>query len=80
MAGGSCAPPGVLWPARDVLTVPPTTSQYGLPFPATPADYSSRPENFQCLQDCRRAVCDALGLEEAAVELRWEMRRRRRCF
>ncbi|KAI3436435.1 hypothetical protein D9Q98_005852 [Chlorella vulgaris] len=32
-------------------------------------DYSSRPENFQCLQDCRRAVCDALGLEEAAVEL-----------
>ncbi|KAI7835585.1 hypothetical protein COHA_010507 [Chlorella ohadii] len=32
-------------------------------------DYSSRPENFQCLSDCRKAVCEALGLAEADVEL-----------
>ena len=36
----------------------------------TPADYSSRPENFQCLRDCRQAVCSALGLQEDDVELR----------
>ncbi|PRW55987.1 proline synthase co-transcribed bacterial-like protein -like [Chlorella sorokiniana] len=32
-------------------------------------DYSSRPENFQCLAECRSAVCEALGLPEAEVEL-----------
>lgn len=34
------------------------------------ADYSSRPENFQCLSDCRKAVAEALGLPEAELELR----------
>lgn len=33
-------------------------------------DYSSRPENFQCLSSCRAAVCEALGLPEGEVELR----------
>lgn len=33
------------------------------------ADYSSRPENFQLLAECRLEVCQALGLDEAAVEL-----------
>ncbi|GAB4820898.1 hypothetical protein N2152v2_007944 [Parachlorella kessleri] len=32
-------------------------------------DYSSRPENFSCLADCRTAVCEALELQEAEVEL-----------
>ncbi|KAL4457402.1 hypothetical protein ABPG75_012267 [Micractinium tetrahymenae] len=32
-------------------------------------DYSSRPENFQCLSDCRKAVAEALGLPEAELEL-----------
>ncbi|KAL4441034.1 hypothetical protein ABPG77_010465 [Micractinium sp. CCAP 211/92] len=32
-------------------------------------DYSSRPENFACLSDCRKAVAEALGLPEAELEL-----------
>jgi hypothetical protein len=32
-------------------------------------DYSSRPENFVCLQQCRAAVAAALGLAEAQLEL-----------
>ncbi|KAK9902621.1 hypothetical protein WJX75_000378 [Coccomyxa subellipsoidea] len=32
-------------------------------------DYSSRPENFQCLEACREEVCKALGLCAADVEL-----------
>lgn len=48
----------------DVLPVPPTVPS---------ADYSSRPENFHCLADCRRAVCEALGLQEDEVELRWAL-------
>ncbi|EFN58933.1 hypothetical protein CHLNCDRAFT_48564 [Chlorella variabilis] len=32
-------------------------------------DYTSRPENFRCLADCRRAVCAALGLQEGDLEL-----------
>lgn len=38
--------------------------------PPRAADYSSRPENFQCLCDCRKAVADSLGLPEAELELR----------
>ena len=32
-------------------------------------DYSSRPENFTCLADCRRQVAAALGLQEGELEL-----------
>jgi len=32
-------------------------------------DYTSRPENFQCLQDCRAKVAAALGVEEETLEL-----------
>jgi PLP dependent protein len=32
-------------------------------------DYTSRPENFQALQDCRQAVCAELGCAEESVEL-----------
>eukprot|EP00873_Tetraselmis_striata_P038287 jgi/Tetstr1/458551/TSEL_044954.t1 len=32
-------------------------------------DYTSRPENFECLQKCRSAVCEALSLQEDEVEL-----------
>lgn len=38
-----------------------------LPLLHPPADYSSRPENFQCLSECRREVCAALGLAESEV-------------
>lgn len=37
--------------------------------PAPRADYSSRPENFECLSTCRAEVCAALGLPEGEVEL-----------
>eukprot|EP00667_Euglena_gracilis_P012121 EG_transcript_12425 len=33
------------------------------------ADYECVAANFQCLHDCRRRVCAALGLPEAALEL-----------
>eukprot|EP00270_Netrium_digitus_P005169 TRINITY_DN1672_c0_g2_i1.p1 TRINITY_DN1672_c0_g2~~TRINITY_DN1672_c0_g2_i1.p1 ORF type:complete len:233 (+),score=71.64 TRINITY_DN1672_c0_g2_i1:221-919(+) len=32
-------------------------------------DYSSRPENFQMLQECREDVCKSLGLNRDEVEL-----------
>ncbi|CAL8466466.1 g6002 [Coccomyxa elongata] len=32
-------------------------------------DYSSRPENFQCLEACREEVCKELGLATEDVEL-----------
>ena len=32
-------------------------------------DYTSRPENFECLRKCREEVCAALGLDVNAVEL-----------
>lgn len=32
-------------------------------------DYSSRPENFKCLMNCRREVALALGLQENHLEL-----------
>lgn len=32
-------------------------------------DYSSRPENFSCLSDCRKEVCQALNLNESDMEL-----------
>lgn len=32
-------------------------------------DYSSRPENFACLADCRKQVADSLGLKESDLEL-----------
>jgi uncharacterized pyridoxal phosphate-containing UPF0001 family protein len=32
-------------------------------------DYSSRPENFSCLSDCRAAVAAALGVPEDGLEL-----------
>jgi PLP dependent protein len=32
-------------------------------------DYSSRPENFECLTECRKRVCEALGLNEDKLEL-----------
>jgi len=32
-------------------------------------DYTSRPENFQCLQQCRREVAAAIGVDEADLEL-----------
>lgn len=34
-----------------------------------PPDYSSRPENFTCLVECRRAVAQDLGLQEADLAL-----------
>lgn len=37
------------------------------PFPC--ADYTSKPENFDCLDVCRIAVCQALGLPPEQVEL-----------
>lgn len=33
------------------------------------ADYSSRPENFTCLSDCRKSVAAALGVPESTLEL-----------
>mmetsp|Transcript_25227 Transcript_25227/g.42268 ORF Transcript_25227/g.42268 Transcript_25227/m.42268 type:complete len:245 (-) Transcript_25227:163-897(-) len=32
-------------------------------------DYTSRPENFQCLNECRAKVAAELGIEEASLEL-----------
>jgi len=32
-------------------------------------DYTSRPENFTCLQECRQVVAEGLQLKEAEVEL-----------
>lgn len=32
-------------------------------------DYSSRPENFSCLAECRRQVAEALGVPESELEL-----------
>lgn len=32
-------------------------------------DYSSRPENFTCLAECRGRVAEALGLEAESLEL-----------
>lgn len=32
-------------------------------------DYSSRPENFQCLVECRKRLCDAVGMAEDDLEL-----------
>lgn len=32
-------------------------------------DYTSRPENFQCLQECRAKVAAAIGVEEDTLEL-----------
>lgn len=32
-------------------------------------DYTSRPENFKCLNDCRAEAAKALGLDPAALEL-----------
>jgi pyridoxal phosphate enzyme (YggS family) len=32
-------------------------------------DYSSRPENFECLQQCRRRVAGAIGVPEESLEL-----------
>lgn len=32
-------------------------------------DYTSRPENFQCLLKCRDVVCEELKLDAANVEL-----------
>lgn len=32
-------------------------------------DYTSRPENFECLAKCRDEVCEALNLDKSAVEL-----------
>lgn len=32
-------------------------------------DYSSRPENFECLSKCRKEVAQALGLNETDIEL-----------
>jgi PLP dependent protein len=33
------------------------------------ADYSSKPENFSCLSDCRIEMCRALNLNESDMEL-----------
>uniref|UniRef100_A0A061R944 Pyridoxal phosphate homeostasis protein n=1 Tax=Tetraselmis sp. GSL018 TaxID=582737 RepID=A0A061R944_9CHLO len=32
-------------------------------------DYTSRPENFQCLKECRKRICKELGLQEDELEL-----------
>ena len=65
----TCLQSGLLgWGQHAAVCTPLACSPH--PFPST-ADYSSRPENFQCLSDCRKAVCEALGLAEAEVELRW---------
>lgn len=32
-------------------------------------DYSSRPENFECLKRCRKDVADSLGISESSLEL-----------
>lgn len=37
--------------------------------PPLPSDYSSRPENFSCLAECRRQVSAALGVAEASLHL-----------
>ena len=54
--------------ARHVATAGPHHHFCGLMTIGQP-DYTSRPENFLALQDCRRAVCAELGLAEEAVEL-----------
>mmetsp|Transcript_9469 Transcript_9469/g.27036 ORF Transcript_9469/g.27036 Transcript_9469/m.27036 type:complete len:249 (+) Transcript_9469:193-939(+) len=33
------------------------------------ADYTSKPENFECLQWCRQQICEALGLSADDIEL-----------
>lgn len=32
-------------------------------------DYTSRPENFVCLTECRAKVAEAIGVDEASLEL-----------
>merc|ERR1711924_72299 len=32
-------------------------------------DYTSRPENFDCLKECRRKAAEAPGVEEETMEL-----------
>jgi uncharacterized pyridoxal phosphate-containing UPF0001 family protein len=32
-------------------------------------DYSSRPENFECLKKCREQVANVLGVQEQSLEL-----------
>ena len=49
--------------------MPGCLAAHGLPRRYLPADYTSRPENFTCLVECRRQVCEGLGLAEEAVEL-----------
>ena len=54
--------------AQHVLTSCPHLRFSGLMTIGMP-DYTSTPDNFSCLERCRRAVCAATGLAEAEVEL-----------
>ncbi len=54
--------------AQHVLSACPHLRFSGLMTIGMP-DYTSRPENFQCLSDCRTAVCAATGLAPEQVEL-----------
>ena len=47
----------------------PALPKHRPPIHSHTTDYSSRPENFKCLSDCRMAVCAALGVPESEVEL-----------
>lgn len=53
---------------KHVLTSCPNLRLAGLMTIGQP-DYSSRPENFETLKQCRKEVCSALGQDEGALEL-----------
>jgi len=61
-------PEGVLELAKHVHEACPHLKLAGLMTIGMP-DYTSRPENFECLSKCRAEVAQALGLREDELEL-----------
>ena len=53
---------------RHIVTQCPSLRLSGLMTIGQP-DYSSRPENFDCLKQCRHEVCTTLDLKETELEL-----------
>ena len=54
--------------ARHIVGECPSLAFAGLMTIGMP-DYTSKPENFECLSKCRDEVCESLGLPAEDVEL-----------
>eukprot|EP00775_Hariotina_reticulata_P006934 gene6934-7152_t len=63
-----CDPSEVVGLAQHVTQHCPALNLAGLMTIGQP-DYTSRPENFTCLAECRLRVAEALGVPESSLEL-----------